>query len=218
MNDTSTNRRDWMPDDQPGSSGGPRLAAPLAIIITGHPCTGKTTLARRLSHDLRLPWVGRDTIKELLFESLGWSDRAWSRCLGRASYPLLYFAAGLLLSAGQSAIIESNFQAELAEPDLRRLQQTSGCRLLVIHCQAEPAVILERFRLRWQDGRRHPGHIDDVSIAELAERVAAPERRLALGDSTITLDTTEPAAIDVSSLIAILQAMLAGGSPGPQQP
>lgn len=61
------------------------------VIITGLPCTGKTTLARRIGSELSLPVVGRDDIKERLFESLGWKDREWSRMLGRASWDLLYY-------------------------------------------------------------------------------------------------------------------------------
>ena len=43
---------------------------PLVLIISGPPCTGKTTLARRLATDLGLPLMCKDTIKEVLFERL----------------------------------------------------------------------------------------------------------------------------------------------------
>jgi shikimate kinase len=45
------------------------------IIISGLPCTGKTTLGRKLAQDLSLPLICRDSIKESLFDSLGYSDR-----------------------------------------------------------------------------------------------------------------------------------------------
>ncbi|MBT4071896.1 MAG: AAA family ATPase [Candidatus Magasanikbacteria bacterium] len=33
------------------------------IIITGHPATGKTTLGRKLSKKLNIPFICRDDIK-----------------------------------------------------------------------------------------------------------------------------------------------------------
>ncbi|WP_425432548.1 AAA family ATPase [Hydrococcus rivularis] len=43
----------------------------LLILISGLPCTGKTTLARKIAQKLQLPLVCRDDIKESLFDSLG---------------------------------------------------------------------------------------------------------------------------------------------------
>ena len=46
----------------------------LLIIINGAPCTGKTTLGRKLAKQLRLPFLSKDGIKEVLFDTLGWED------------------------------------------------------------------------------------------------------------------------------------------------
>ena len=57
------------------------------IIIWGLPCTGKTTLGPWLAKELGLPFVHKDGIKESLFESLGWKDRAWSKQLSSPPHP-----------------------------------------------------------------------------------------------------------------------------------
>jgi predicted kinase len=187
------------------------MPAPLLVVVTGQPASGKTTLARRLAADLALPLFARDDLKEQLFADLGWSDRDWSRRLGRASYGLLFLVAGKLLAAGQSLLVESNFAPGLAEPDLGRLSETTGCRFFIVHCRAEPTVLRRRFQERWRSGERHPGHVDDVSLAELDERLGA-DPRLTLAAPLVVVDTTEPVRIDHAGLIALLRRELAGPS------
>jgi molybdopterin-guanine dinucleotide biosynthesis protein len=41
------------------------------VLVTGPPASGKTTLARPLASYLGLPLLGKDTIKEALFDALG---------------------------------------------------------------------------------------------------------------------------------------------------
>jgi len=82
---------------------------PVLVVVTGPPGASKSTLARVLANELRLPLVSKDDVKETLFESLGWSDRDWSRRLGAAAYDLLFLVAGELLRSGVSAIVEANF-------------------------------------------------------------------------------------------------------------
>lgn len=44
---------------------------PVVIIVAGPPATGKTTLSRWLASELMLPLLNRDSIKEILFDTLG---------------------------------------------------------------------------------------------------------------------------------------------------
>lgn len=62
----------------------------ILILISGFSCTGKTTLAKLIAKRYSLPLIGRDDIKESLYNSLGYKDREWSKKLGIASYDLLY--------------------------------------------------------------------------------------------------------------------------------
>jgi len=59
------------------------------LIINGQPCTGKTHLMKKLSSDLKMTYLSRDEIKELLFDDLGVSDSEWSKKLGGADLPPL---------------------------------------------------------------------------------------------------------------------------------
>lgn len=50
------------------------MPAPVLILITGAPCTGKTTIAQHLAGKFQLPVVHKDDIKERLFNRLDYSQ------------------------------------------------------------------------------------------------------------------------------------------------
>jgi AAA domain len=117
----------------------------LLIIFTGPSATGKTSLAERLFGDLAIPLIAKDAIKEQLFNSLGWSDRAWSRKIGGASYDLIWLLAERILAANAPAIIEGNFRGTVAETRLRAIAAATGCRFFQINCantSAAPRISL----------------------------------------------------------------------------
>lgn len=50
------------------------MPAPVLILISGAPCTGKTTIAQHLAGKFQLPVVHKDDIKERLFDRLDYSQ------------------------------------------------------------------------------------------------------------------------------------------------
>ncbi len=181
----------------------------LLIIVLGPPASGKTTLSTRLATDLHLPVLSRDTLKEILFDTLGYSDRAWSRRLGGASYEVLYAALSLLLQTGHPCIVESNFAPAIASIRLNTLIEHYHYTPLQIVCSTEPKVLIERYRHRTAAGDRHPGHVDHIAIEELdLAEVQAQAGPLALAGSIIELDTTNFAWVDYTGLVTQLRQML----------
>ncbi len=71
------------------------------IIVNGLPGTGKTTLARGLAADVRLPVFSRDGIYETLYDALECHSNGLLPLLGHASFALLYSVASSVLAAGQ---------------------------------------------------------------------------------------------------------------------
>jgi predicted kinase len=179
------------------------------LVISGLPASGKTTLARRLAAELRLPLVGRDDIKERLFERLGWSDREWSKWLGVASWDLLYWFVETQLAAGQSCVVESNFNPEWDSERIDGLAVRFRARLIQFHCHAAGDVLVERYLDRVASGERHPGHADHVTIDEFRGRLlAAKPEPLAIAGKTVVVDTTVPACIDYDWILAELRAVM----------
>lgn len=184
----------------------PVPADPLLVIITGLPGTGKTTLGRRLAGDLGLPFIYKDGIKEILFDQLGWSDRAWSRTLGGATYALLYHFIEIELAARRSFMVESNFSREQATPPFQALRERHGFRPFQVLCRTAGPTLLARYRARNESGARHPGHVDHTVYKELPELIAAGGvEPLALDGPVWTVDTTDPAQIDYAGLLAAIR-------------
>ena len=176
---------------------------PLIVIITGPPGTGKTWLSGRLTHDLGLPGLRRDDLKELLFNTLGIHDRAWSRQLGGASYELLFHMLALLLKTGQACLVESNFYGEIAIGKLCALVQQYRYRPFQIQCRTTPTVLLERLQQRVISGERHPGHADheDINTITLAN-VLGKYDPLPLDGAYLEMDTTDFATVEYDALLA----------------
>lgn len=162
----------------------------LLVIISGHPASGKTTLAHRLAKDLGdWPIVSRDTLKETLFDSLGWQDRAWSQKLGQASWELWPWAIELILKTGHPVIAESNFTGPKAGALLLQLTATYGYRSMEIHCVAPREILARRFTDRITAGARHPGHQDEQNLEEFMQRFQEPGVLSGVSRTPIILST-----------------------------
>ena len=61
----------------------------VLIIIAGMPAAGKTTFAKYLSEELRIPLVCKDRVKEILFDELHYDAKTKPRSLVRWHIPYL---------------------------------------------------------------------------------------------------------------------------------
>jgi predicted kinase len=187
---------------------------PLVLIVSGPPCTGKTTLARRLATSLTLPLMTKDTIKEVLFETLGVSDRAWSRRLGAASMELLYIYVEAQLAAGRSRVVEGNFDTVFATPAFQRMAARFSFMSIQVNCVADPAVLAARFQRRARSGERHPGHQDHLPPdPRLDLPIRGRLEPLDIGGHVIELDTTDFAQLDFDQLCARIRQLWGNDRP-----
>lgn len=155
------------------------------IIVNGAPGSGKTTLGRWLAAQTQLPILGKDDVKEFLFDALGYSNRDWSRILGRASTEMLYVLAREFLTEDQTVIIENAFWPQYATPTLRAIAKELRVDVIEIYCYSDEETRMQRFRDRYESGERHSGHVDNLATL----RDVADYQPLAIG-SVIRVDTT----------------------------
>ena len=105
--------------------------------------------------------------------------------MGRASYAVLYAVARVILEAGSSLIVESNFVRGTSEQELSPLMREGEA--LLIHCQTTRDLIARRVRSRAGRHPQHPDDVDEVLQAVDAHRHDPLELRFPL----LIVDTSE---------------------------
>jgi predicted kinase len=185
------------------------MAKPTLILVTGLPCTGKTTLARKLAARFGLPLLTKDMFKETLFDTLGTGDRAWSKQLGVAATALLFEAIEAVLAAGHSCVAESNFHSE-SLPRFEQLAARCAFASVQVLCVADGATLLARYQARARNRERHPGHLDDLLAEELAPQLLTGRLApLALEGPLIEVDTTDLDSVNDAHVAARITVLLA---------
>lgn len=162
-------------------------------IINGHPCTGKTTFAQKASEKYDVPLFTKDAYKEIIFDTVGWSDREYSTKVGIAAWHILYQTVGQVLSTGASAMIEANF-TEYSRTEIQGCidRSSEGINIIEVFFHTKQDVLLARFRERAFDPeQRHPGHADDQAIGDALAKIAQPSQPLRFSSNVIEVDTTD---------------------------
>jgi len=161
----------------------PRPPLPVLLIVNGYAASGKTTLARALSRELRWPLVPKDEFKELLFDRLGAIDYKESKQLGAAAIDVMFGVARELLVAGTSVIIESPLLPRYDNARIRALEHEAEFLTIQLVLTGDPRRALRALpnprrarRAAPQPLRPRPplGHARD---AALAVRIAHDLRR-----------------------------------------
>ena len=165
----------------------------LIIIVTGTSATGKTILSKKLANKFNLPLINKDEIKELLFDCLGTKDEKWAVRLGVTSFELLYLFVEKLCQTGNDFIVEGNFEDKFATKVFSNLKMKYNYKILQLYCHAPEEILYKRYIERDNSGKRHPGHIIQISgLDEFKKRVTTKNFKLKIDDCIdIDVDTTE---------------------------
>lgn len=140
--------------------------SPSLVVVTGKPCTGKTAIANTLSEEYSLPLFSKDSVKEILFDTMGFDDRDLSKRYGVAAYALLDYLIEENLNRGRSLMVESNFNPDYDNEKFQNWQARYGAVVLQIVCETDGEVLFNRFADRARSQERHPGHNDLASLEE----------------------------------------------------
>jgi predicted kinase len=174
---------------------------PILILVSGLPCTGKTTLASQIATHFGYPLVWKDGIKEILFDHLGQKDRTWSKLLSETTYALIFQQVETLLKARISLVAEGNFSPDPTRLSILALQEITSFQLFDLHCVTDADTLLSRIQTRTISGNRHPGHLDQIVYQEMVDLVTAGETgALDLGGGYIKVDTTDFHKVSIQTI------------------
>jgi shikimate kinase len=184
------------------------MAFPI-IIISGHPGTGKSVLGKKLATALQLPMVSKDGFKEILFDTLGWSNREWSKKLGLASMRLLESVLLTHLETQKPLIIESNFKPEFENERFKGYVEKYDVVFIQVLCWADGEVLIKRFQQRAESGERHPGHVDSGNIDEFREVLMVGKMAvLDVPGSVLEVNTTDFTQVQYDVVIDQVRSLL----------
>lgn len=130
--------------------------AETVVLVNGIPGSGKSTLAAPLARKLELPLLGRDVVKESLFDSLGTRDRQWSGELGRAAAGVIW---ALVPFVPGPAAVDNNVGPATRDLFLADAKRAGVSRIIEVWCEISPELAYERYQARART-TRHPGHDD----------------------------------------------------------
>ncbi|MFH1315001.1 MAG: ATP-binding protein [Candidatus Uhrbacteria bacterium] len=179
------------------------------VVISGAWCTGKTSVANKLSELLGWLVFSLDYYKEKRF------DKGESGRLIAESYDDLFEGLNKALDKDQSCIIESDFTDEKQVQRLINIAQEAKADLVQVYLHAEPKVLVERFIKRLESGQRHPSHGDEQYLekakATLQSGDYSDENRfspLDLSGVLIEVDTTDFDKVDYESICGRIEKII----------
>jgi predicted kinase len=173
------------------------------VLVSGAPGSGKTTLARTLAESLQMGLIGKDLIKETLWDALlpPEGDLECSRRLGAAAMELMW----TLAAHSRRAVLEANFRPH-NEYEKARLSGLSA-KIVEVHCWCPAEVARQRYERRAAQPAHHRAHVTPTLASDLLAEFDGP---IGLG-SVITVDTTR--GIDIESLTHVILAALSESVP-----
>ena len=128
------------------------------LLIMGDLATGKSTFAGQLSLGYDTVALYKDTIKEVLGDTIGFANREENLKLSRATGELMTFLFNIFAGLGKNLILESNFRpAELEK--LHQAADAHGYKVLTLVLRGDAQILHQRYLHRIYQENRHPVHL-----------------------------------------------------------
>lgn len=177
------------------------MMKPVLILLTGLPCSGKSTIGAELSRRLRVPIFSRDDFREPMFDAFGSShEKAFNDKVGFVANEDLFLVIHRHLQVAHPVMIENIFHPHIYDSIFKRMLGEIDFFTVQVNLRTDAKVLEQRYRKRDADGQKHPGHwnFDDYPYKHLFE-IGGIEP-LQLPGQVIKIDTTDLDKINYDGL------------------
>ena len=145
------------------------------LLITGDIAAGKTTFSKILSKRYSAAVFQKDSIKEVLGDTIGFHNREENKALSNATMGIMFHIFSQVSETGSDLILEANFH----EHELEKLHSIAGknqYEVLTLVLRGNAEVLYQRYLHRMNEENRHPVHLSttlDVKedFLKIAERI-----------------------------------------------
>ena len=128
------------------------------LLIRGDLATGKSTFANILSKRYNTNIFSKDTIKEVLGDTIGFSNREENLKLSKATMELMFFIFSENCKLNKDLILESNFHKNEIER-LNKIASDNDYEMLILDLYGDFEVLHKRYLNRIHNENRHPVHL-----------------------------------------------------------
>lgn len=128
------------------------------LLITGDLATGKSTFANILSKRYEANLFYKDSIKEVLGDNIGFSNREENKKLSNASLGLMYTIFNEFTRFDKDLILESNFHTNELEV-LHKIAGEHDYDVLTLILRGDVDILHRRYLNRIHKENRHPVHL-----------------------------------------------------------
>lgn len=127
------------------------------LILTGDLATGKTTFMNRLSNRYGVHAFCKDSLKEVLGDTVGFHTREENKRLSVAAVELMSAVFAEFAHRGDDLILEANYRSAELEK-LHGIAAENGYSVLTLIFRADCEILFKRFINRIENENRHPVH------------------------------------------------------------
>ena len=158
------------------------------LLVSGHLAALKSTLSKKLSVDLNAICLNKDDMKEVLGDTIGFTNREENLKLSKATFHIMLKIMLDILKIDDLVILESNFKiSEMNQ--LNQVIEEHGIHSSTVFLTGDAEVLYERYVKR--QPMRHPVHTSTglISFENFKASMESFDQSV-YGGSYILLDTT----------------------------
>ena len=161
------------------------------LLITGDLATGKSTLANILAERYSVNEYNKDTIKEVLGETIGFSNREENLKLSQATVEIMFFIFSEFTRFGKDIILEANFRQEELNK-IHTLAKEHHYDVLTLSLRADDDILYSRYMNRMKNENRHPVHLSaTLDIFEDFKQYLAKLRKVEIAGEVLHIDAND---------------------------